>query len=454
MDIIQTVIAFVVTLGVLVTIHEWGHFIVARACGVKVLRFSVGFGKVLFSRTDKQGTEFALAAIPLGGYVKMLDEREGDIDPALKHQAFNNKTVWQRIAIVAAGPVVNLLFAVLVYWTLFVSGVNVVVPTIGALVQDSVAERAKLPLGAEIVKLDGQDVHSWQDVNLALVARIGDSGIIELRLKGGVGNDDFHIGHYSVALQDWSVDLENQSPINALGLVPFRPKLPPILAHVAEDGAASRAGLKSGDQILAISGTAIDTWQQLVEIVQVSAQVPLMFEVLRAGSTMELSIVPAQKILESGRIVGFVGVGVAPPVWPEEMIRTRQLGVFDALQAGVQRTWTMVSLTFNSIKKMLSGIISVKNLSGPITIAKVASASAQSGFESYLSFLAYLSISLGVLNLLPIPMLDGGHLFYYAIEVIRRKPVSERLQGIGLRIGMTLLFSMMAIAMFNDLMRL
>jgi len=454
LDFIQTVIAFVVTLGVLVTIHEWGHFIVARACGVKVLRFSVGFGKVFFSKRDKQGTEFALAAIPLGGYVKMLDEREGDVDPSQKHLAFNNKNVWQRIAIVAAGPAVNLLFAVIVYWALFVSGITVVKPVIGELVPGSIAEQSRLPLGAEITAIDGQEISSWQDVNLALAARIGDTGHLSMQVKGGGNSEKFHSAKFSLALKNWSVDLESQSHIRALGLVPFRPLIPAVLSNIPEGGRAAVAGLKPGDEVQIVSGQQVDTWQQLVGIVQRSAELPLLFVIERDGAKLEIPITPAQKKLESGQIVGYIGAGVAAPNWPEEMIRTQQLGFIDGLVAGAQRTWKMVSLTLASIKKMIEGIISVKNLSGPITIAKVASDSAHSGVESYLSFLAYLSISLGVLNLLPIPMLDGGHLFYYAIEVIRRKPVSERLQGIGLRVGMVLLFSMMAIAMFNDLMRL
>jgi regulator of sigma E protease len=454
LDFIQTVIAFVITLGVLVTIHEWGHFIVARACGVKVLRFSVGFGKVFLSKRDSQGTEFALAAIPLGGYVKMLDEREGNVDPSQKHLAFNNKNVWQRIAIVVAGPAVNLLFAVIVYWALFVSGITVVKPVIGELVPGSIAEQSRLPLGAEITAIDGQEISSWQDVNLALAARIGDANHLSMQVKGGGDSEKFHSANFSLALKGWSVDLESQSPIRALGLVPYRPAIPAVLSNIPEGGRAANAGLKPGDEVQFVSGEQVETWRQLVEIIQRSAELPLLFVVERDGSKIEIPITPAQKKLESGQIVGYIGAGVATPSWPEEMIHTQQLGFIDGLVAGVQRTWKMVSLTLASIKKMIEGIISVKNLSGPITIAKVASDSAHSGVEAYLSFLAYLSISLGVLNLLPIPMLDGGHLFYYAIEVIRRKPVSERLQGIGLRIGMVLLFSLMAIAMFNDLMRL
>jgi len=454
LEFIQTVLAFVVTLGVLVTIHEWGHFIVARLCGVKVLRFSVGFGKVLYSKVDKQGTEFALAAIPLGGYVKMLDEREGDVPDAQRQQAFNTKSVWQRIAIVAAGPVINLLFAVLAYWVLFVSGVNTVAPVIGSVVKGSIAEQVSLPIGAEIVAIDGRQIGSWQDVNLALARRIGESGNMDIEVQGGAGKGNYSLSQYQLQLDDWSVDLEKQGPIDALGIVRYRPEANLVVAHLVEGGRAKLAGLRLEDEILAISGHNIKTWQELVETVQAAPEMPLGFTVQRATERLEISVTPGQKTTQSGDVVGYIGVGPGSAAWPEDMIRNRQLGLIDGLLAASDKTWQMTSLTLSSIKKMIEGIISVKNLSGPITIAKVASATAQSGFEAYISFLAYLSISLGVLNLLPIPMLDGGHLLYYFIEVIKGKPVSERIQGLGLRIGMALLFSMMAIAMFNDVMRL
>ncbi|MCJ8298268.1 MAG: RIP metalloprotease RseP, partial [Pseudomonadales bacterium] len=254
MEFIQTVLAFVVTLGILVTIHEWGHYIVARLCGVKVLRFSVGFGKVLYSRVDKHGTEFALAAIPLGGYVKMLDEREGDVPDALKKQAFNTKSVWQRIAIVAAGPVINLLFAVLAYWVLFVSGVNTVAPVIGSLVEGSIAEQVSLPVGAEIIAIDGRKIGSWQDVNLALAGRIGDSGTLRFEVQGGAKQGTYSLSQYDLQLDNWSVDLETQGPIDALGIVRYRPAANLIVAHLLEGGRAKLAGLQFNDQILAISG--------------------------------------------------------------------------------------------------------------------------------------------------------------------------------------------------------
>jgi len=273
-------------------------------------------------------------------------------------------------------------------------------------------------------------------------------------VQSGAGKGNYSLSQYQLQLDDWSVDLEKQGPIDALGIVRYRPEANLVVAHLVEGGRAKLAGLRLEDEILAISGHNIKTWQELVETVQAAPEMPLGFTVQRATERLEISVTPGQKTTQSGAVVGYIGVGPGSAAWPEDMIRNRQLGLIDGLLAASDKTWQMTSLTLSSIKKMIEGIISVKNLSGPITIAKVASATAQSGFEAYISFLAYLSISLGVLNLLPIPMLDGGHLLYYFIEVIKGKPVSERIQGLGLRIGMALLFSMMAIAMFNDVMRL
>jgi len=457
LDFIQTVLAFVVTLGVLVTIHEWGHFIVARICGVKVLRFSLGFGKVLFSVYDKKGTEFALAAIPLGGYVKMFGEQEESITQAQKKYAFSHKNVYQRFAIVVAGPAVNLIFAVLVYWFLFVGGTNTIAPIIGSLNDGSIAAQAQLPVNGEIVEVDGEVVNNWQDVNLVLAGRIGETGVLSFTVKGGQGLDSFNVRKYNAELKAWYVDLEKQSPLSAVGIIPFRPDASaeiPVINTVSPQGRAAKAGMEEGDLVVAIDDKSVANWGEVVEIVQRSPAKQMQFSLLRSAESINIYVTPDEKKLESGAVIGFIGVGVKAPQWPEKMIRVSQLGVAEGFVQAASNTWRMVSLTFDSIKKMIEGLISVKNLSGPITIAKVASDNAQSGLESYLSFLAYLSISLGVLNLLPIPMLDGGHLFYYAIEMIKGKPVSEKIQAIGLRIGMALLFCLMATAMFNDLMRL
>ncbi|MBS98211.1 MAG: sigma E protease regulator RseP [Oceanospirillaceae bacterium] len=451
MGILQTLLATIVTLGILVTIHEWGHFWVARRCGVKVLRFSVGFGKPIWMRKGRDGTEYAVAAIPLGGYVRMLDEREGDVPESQRHLAFNNKPVLQRMAIVAAGPVVNLLFAVLAYWFLFVYGVTAVVPVVGEVRSGSPAQKAGLEAGVELLEIDGHSVQSWDEVNLRLAARVGESGSLEL-LAGepsrGVAQ------RYTAKLDDWSVDLEKESPISALGIIPFRPDLPAEIGMLDPDGAAARSGLQVGDRVLAVNGEPIRNWIDFVEHVRAAPGETLELSVDRAAETLSLALMPGERVDEQGQVYGYIGAGVKAVDWPPEMLRDLRHGPLEALWIGVQKTGQMIGLTLDSIGKMIAGAISVKNLSGPITIAKVAGASAASGLESFISFLAYLSISLGVLNLLPIPMLDGGHLMYQLVELVRGRPVSERVQMLGLRLGMAMLMSLMALAILNDIARL
>jgi regulator of sigma E protease len=451
MELLQTLLATLVALGVLVTIHEWGHYWVARRCGVKVLRFSVGFGKPLWMRTAADGTEYAIAAIPLGGYVRMLDEREGDVPEALRDQAFNNKPVLQRIAIVAAGPLVNLIFAVFAYWFLFMSGISTVVPVVGGITQDSPAAQAGVESGYEILEVDGHSVRSWSEVNLRLASRVGESGSIEL-LMGEPRRGYAHT--YQVPISDWGVDLERQSPLAALGLEPWQPDFPAVIGQLLPDGAAARDGLQVGDKVLAVDGEPVDDWLHLVRLIQQASNKTLQLVIERNGREQTVRLTPESRTLEDGSVQGYIGAGVAAVAVPESMQRSLSYGPVEALINGFHKTGQMIGLTLDSIGKMIAGVISVKNLSGPITIAKVAGTSAASGLESFISFLAYLSISLGVLNLLPIPMLDGGHLLYYMVELVRGRPVSEQVQMLGLRIGMALLFSLMALAIINDIARL
>ncbi|MDO6562609.1 sigma E protease regulator RseP [Amphritea sp. 1_MG-2023] len=450
MDILNTVVALIVTLGILVTIHEYGHFWVARRCGVKVLRFSVGFGKPLVRWRDRRDTEYVIAMIPLGGYVSMLDEREGRVEPELLDQAFNRKPVLQRIAIVAAGPIVNLIFAVLVYWAMFVSGVEKVVPVIGSVVPQSIAEQAGLSAGVEIVSVAGRATQSWDDVNMALVTYLGESAVVPLTVRQGLTGAP---REYRLDLSGWDFDPETQSPLAALGVKPFRPVYPAEIGQLVSEGAASKAGLLVGDKVTSIDAAPVSEWLQLVTIVRQHPGQTLQLGVERNGQLLSLKITPDEKQDQQG-VIGYIGAGVAAVEWPPEMLRQVRYGVLDSVTHAASKTWQMMSLTLDSIWKMLKGILSVKNLSGPITIAKVAGASAASGVEAFAGFLAYLSISLGILNLLPIPMLDGGHLLYYAVELLRGRPVSEKVQMIGLRLGMAILFSLMGVAIFNDLMRL
>ena len=450
MGLIQTILATLVTLGILVTIHEWGHYWVARRCGVRVLRFSIGFGKPLFSWRGKDETEYVVAAIPLGGYVRMLDDREDKVPLEWQDQVFNTKPVLQRIAIVAAGPIVNLLFAVLAYWFLFVVGTSVVIPKVGEVRPGSPVEIAGIQSGEEILSINGFRVNSWDQVNLRLAALIGDTRVIEVE----AAEQGRSARVYHVSLNEWRVDLERESPVSALGFVPWRPDIAPVLGRLVSDGRAALAGLQTGDEIVSLNGQSVDTWQGLVGQIQQSPEESLVFEVERNGRLLTIDVTPAARAGEDGTISGFIGAGVQMPEWPEEMLREIRYGPVQALVMGVERTGQMIVLTLDSIRKMFVGIISVKNLSGPITIAKVAGDSAASGLETFIMFLAYLSISLGILNLLPIPMLDGGHLMYYMVELVRGKPVSEQVQMIGLKIGMFLLFGLMALAIFNDLARL
>lgn len=451
MDLLYTIAITILTLGILVTIHEWGHFFVARKCGVKVLRFSVGFGKAIYTWKDKQNTEYAIASIPLGGYVKMLDEREGDVEPSELAQAFNRKPVIQRIMIVAAGPLVNLIFAVLAYWFMYGMGVTTAIPVIGQVKSESIAQVANLPENSEIISVDGYPTLSWDEVNLRLASRVGESGPLQLQLKE---EGTTLISDYTLVLTEWKVDLENQSPVSALGIEPWRPVIPAVIGRLVEGGRAQQAGLQVGDQIVAADGLVVVDWQQLVSIIRANPEVSIELQLERDNQALSLLVKPEKQVSEQGEEYGFLGAAAEGVAWPEEYQRTLQYGFVEGAITATKKTLQTISLTLDSIWKMIEGVISVKNLSGPITIAKVASASAASGLESYISFLAYLSIMLGVLNLLPIPVLDGGHLLYYFVELVTGKPVNERIQLVGLKIGLVLLLSLMFVAIFNDIMRL
>lgn len=450
MGAIQNVLAVIVVLGLLITFHEFGHFWVARRCGVKVLRFSVGFGKPLWSRFDRHGTEFALAAIPLGGYVKMLDEREGNVAPEEQHLAFNRKSVWARIAIVVAGPLANFLLALAAYWLLFVVGTSTVAPILGNVAPDSPAAEAGLTPGQEIVAIQGDRTRSWEDVNLELISRIGLNGNLEISTRE---QEEAEPRIHHVAVTDWLARQDPPQPLQTLGVTPWRPETPAVLAQVLEEEAAAQAGLQAGDRIVAVNGEPVKDWLAFVETVRRSAGAPLDLKVMRDGEVLGLTLTPASRETE-GETIGYIGAGVEPVPWPEEYRREIRYGPLAAVGQSLSRTVDMTVLTLDSIRKMLVGLISPSNLSGPITIARVAGDTARSGMESFISFMAYLSISLGVLNLLPIPVLDGGHLVYYLIEAVRGRPVSEAAQAVGLRIGMALVGSLMMMALYFDLMRL
>ena len=450
MGALYMIIGTLVALGVLVTFHEFGHFWVARRCGVKVLRFSVGFGSPLFRWHDRQGTEFVIAAIPLGGYVKMLDEREGDVPPALLDSAFNRKSVRQRFAIVSAGPLANFLLALLFFWLLAMLGSEQIRPVIGAVEPGSLAAQAGLSVDQEIVAVNGKPVSGWSEVNLQLVRRLGESGQLDVTVRDVGGSSEKHL---QVSLQNWLKGVEEPDPITSLGIRPWRPQIVPVIAQLDPKGPAQAAGIRLGDRLLSLNQQPLDDWQQVIDAVRTLPGEPVSLQVERQGQRLDVSLTLATR--GEGEVRrGYLGAGVEGGEWPAEMLREVSFGPLEAVAEGVRRTWTMSLLTLDSLKKMLFGELSVKNLSGPITIAKVAGASAQSGLGDFLNFLAYLSISLGVLNLLPIPVLDGGHLLFYLVEWVRGRPLSERVQGWGVQIGISLVVGVMLLALVNDLGRL
>ncbi|WP_312703663.1 RIP metalloprotease RseP [Stutzerimonas nitrititolerans] len=450
MSALYMIIGTLIALGVLVTFHEYGHFWVARRCGVKVLRFSVGFGSPLLRWHDRHGTEFVVAAIPLGGYVKMLDEREGEVPESLLSQAFNRKSVKQRIAIVSAGPLANFILALLFFWVLAMLGSEQIRPVVGAVQPGSMAEQAGLMRGQEIVAVNGERTEGWAGVNLQLIRRLGESGVLDLHVRDLQSSTEQHL---QLQLDGWLKGAEEPDPIGSLGIRPWRPEIQPVIAQLDPEGPAQKAGIALGDRLLSLDGQPLNEWQEVIDQVGRLPGKSVLLQVERDGLQLEVPLTLAVRG-EGDSQRGYLGAGVEAGEWPAEMLREVSYGPLAAVGEGLERTWTMSVLTLDSLRKMLFGELSVKNLSGPITIAKVAGASAQSGFGDFLNFLAYLSISLGVLNLLPIPVLDGGHLLFYLVEWVRGRPLSDRVQGWGVQIGISLVVGVMLLALVNDLGRL
>ncbi len=441
--------AFIVALGLLVAVHEFGHFWVARRCGVKVERFSIGFGKAIWRRLGKDGTEYVLALIPLGGYVKMLDGRVDELKPGEEAQAFNHKSVWARMAIVAAGPMANFVFALFAFWLMFMIGVPSVKPVVGEVRPASIVAEAGILPGMEIVGVGGEETGDWESVIYALISHLGDDSV-QLKLKAA--NTSYAVDK-TLQLAGWKFDPDKESPIGSLGIVPLGGKVLPVVEAVVPSSASEKAGLQIGDRIKGVDGDAITEWTQFVERVQQSPAQPLQVTVERGGSEMILILTPDGKKVK-GQLVGFVGLSPQLVPLPDEYRTLLQYGPLQALWHGVQKTWSLITLTFDMIGKLIGGIVSLDNLSGPISIAKGAGSSADYGLVYFLGFLALISVNLGIINLFPLPVLDGGHLVYFLIEAVTGKPVSEKIQEVGFRIGAAILMLLMGIALFNDFARL
>ncbi len=452
MSVLSSILWFIVAIGVLVTVHEFGHFWVARRLGVKVLRFSVGFGRTLWSRrVGVDQTEYVIAAVPLGGYVKMLDENEGEVAAGERDRAFNRQPLWKRIAIVVAGPLFNFLFAIFAYWLTFIIGVGGLKPIIGEVSPEGPAAVAGLTAGQRIVAVDGRETPTWQGVVESIIgATLKDQTLkleldepgaarraVTLDLKG-IGIDEFGRGRL----------------FESLGLSPKRPAIPPVIGSIEAGGPADRGGLRSGDRVLALDGAKLASWREFVEFVRAHAGQPVNMQVEREGRTVSLVIQP-EVVSDNGASHGRIGAGVAPP---EEAVgeyyATVRYAPWTAFAKAVVKTWDMSILTLRMLWKMVTLQISVKHLSGPISIAQYAGFSAEIGITRFLDFLAIVSISLGILNLLPIPILDGGHLLYYLIESVLGRPLSEEAQFLGQRLGIAMLIGLMGLAFYNDLARI
>jgi regulator of sigma E protease len=452
MTFVFTIIAFVVALGVLILFHEFGHYLVARWSGVKVLRFSIGFGQPLLTRRlGKDQTEWVVAAFPLGGYVKMLDEHEGQVEPQDQARAFNRKPVGYRFAIVAAGPIANFLLAILLYWFLFMLGVTGMKPVVGPVAPATPAAFSGFEAGDTILKIGTEPVTTWQDARWLLLSKAADrTPSVDVETRGASGEiairqmDLSHIG---------ANDLEGDF-LKKIGLTPYQPAIKPVISVVNPGSAGAHAGLLPGDEILAVNGRKVGLWEDLVQTIRESPGKKMSLEIHRDSKIVDVEVTP-DTVTEDGIKTGKVGIG--PQVDHGELQKLLAEVKYSpgaAMIRAIKKTWETSVFTLQMIGKMIAGEMSWKNVSGPITIADYAGKSAQMGISSYLGFLAVISISLGVLNLLPIPILDGGHLMYYVVEMVKGSPLSARAMEAGQQVGMVLLFALMVFAIYNDISRL
>lgn len=446
-----SIAALIVTLGILIAFHEFGHYWTARRLGVKVLRYCIGFGKPIWLRRyGPDQTEYAIAAIPLGGYVKMLDEREAEVAPEEQHRAFNRQTVWKRFAIVAAGPLFNFVFAIFAFWLMYLVGVPGMKPVVGEVVPQSAAAIVGLQSGDEIIAVDGESTPTWNTARIALLDQALDSDSVGLQVR----DEDGRLRNLSISVAGLTADDKQQDILRYLGMSPWRPVLPAVLGELEAGGPASRAGLQNGDRIISANDVVIENWKSLVDFIRQHPGRSIQLQIERNALPQLVTVETSSKVINDV-VVGYIGAAPASPgPLPEHLVVEIQYSVFEAVTVASEKTWQLSVLTLRMIGKMILGEVSITNLSGPITIATYAGYTASAGLSAFLYFLAVISISLGVLNLLPVPMLDGGHLMYYLIEIVKGSPLSESVQ-IGLqKIGIVLLLMLMTLALYNDIARL
>ncbi|MEC5210116.1 regulator of sigma E protease [Psychrobacter sp. PL15] len=457
MTFLLTLLAAIFVLGPLIALHEWGHYIVARLCGVKVLTYSIGFGPKLTGWTSKRsGIDYRISMLPLGGYVKMLDEREGEVAEHEQHLAFNRQHPLKKIAIVAAGPIMNFIIAIALFWVLFMTPSEQLATKIGSILPDTPAAIAQLPAGDKIVAIDGHEVQTWEGINYRLAGRMGETDNVSITLQSLTGSAENLKTYQAPVNRFMQGDAQGKDALSSFGMLPWQPQIAPVIGELTADGAASLQGLQVGDQISAINGIAVTDWISATRLIRDNPETLLNFTVLRNDKSVQLQIMPQGKKDNLGNDYGQIGAMVAQSeiIIPDAYKTTVVYGPGESLVKSFEKTEQLAVMTLSSMGKMLSGTIGLDNLSGPITIAKVAKQSFDISWEMVLSTAGLISLSLAVLNLLPIPVLDGGHIVYYVIELIRGKPLSEGVQIAGLNIGLLLLVGFMVLAIGNDISRL
>ena len=442
--------AFVAAVGIIITVHEFGHYWVAKRLGVKVLRFSVGFGKPIVTRifgVDK--TEYVLASIPLGGYVKMLDEREGNVLESEAPRAFNRQPVWKRFAIVSAGPIFNFIFAIFAYWITFVVGVDGIKPTVGEVFPDSIAAQSQIKMHDRFVSIEGVEVRTWQQTTIQLLDKALKHGEVDAILL----SENSIQKAVTLDLSDTRKLLSEGNLLEKIGVTPWRYQYAPIFGDL-KSGVAKSAGIQSGDRVISVDGKHVDTWVGLVKIIQASPGIPLDVLVARGDERLHYELTPKPEHAD-GKMVGRIGVYpyIDQTQFDQQRITVRYNPI-EAVGRGLNKTSEVSILTLKLLWRLVKGEASLKNISGPVTIAEYAGVSAAIGFSAFVGALAIISISIGILNLLPIPLLDGGHLFYYIVEIAKGSPVSERIEAFGQRVGIAMLAGLMGLAFYNDIHRL